>query len=142
MNWDQFKSSLCYPCLRGTVVASLPLTKEVVGSNIIFTARVRSTREGTVFTGVCLSTFRGGTYLPGGGGVPTQLWMGGYLPWLGWGVPTLARVGRVPTLAGVGGGTYSALDGGVPTLAGGVPTLAGGVPTLAGGTYQGRYPPT
>ena len=33
----------------------------------IFTARVRTTREGTVFTGVCLFTY--------GGGVPTALSM-------------------------------------------------------------------
>ena len=74
----------------------------------VFTARVRSTREGTVFTGVCLSTFRGG-YLPSGwwgGGYLLSSGRGGYLPWPGW------------------GGTYSALArGGVPTLAGvGVPT--------------------
>ena len=50
---------------------------------------------------------RGGTYLPGGGGyLPSQVWIGGYLPWWGGGVPTLTRVGGVPTLAGVEGGTY------------------------------------
>ena len=48
-------------------------------------------REGTVFTGVCLLTFRGGTYLPGGGGVPTLRsgWGGVPTPCLGGGgVPT------------------------------------------------------
>ena len=92
------------------------------------TARVSSTREGTVFTGVCLLTFTGG-YLPsgwwggtysgldgGGGGVPTLAGVGGYIPWLGWGVPTLARVGGYLPMAGVGG-TYLGQGGGVPTLA-------------------------
>ena len=76
-----------------------------------FTARVRSMREGTVFTGVCLLTSRGGVpTFRAGRGVPTQLWTGGGVPtqlWTG-GVPTLARVGGVPTQLWVGG---------VPTLA-------------------------
>ena len=96
-------------------------TKEAAFDSHIFTARVRSTREGTVFTGVCLFTFRGevptfqmvggyllrfrwwgwGTYLGWGGGVPTYGWGGGgtYL-WLGWGVPTYGQGGGIPTLAG------------------------------------------
>ena len=52
----------------------------------IFTARIRSTREGTVFTGVCLSTSRGWEGLPTfqvEGYPPSQVWMGGYLPWQG-----------------------------------------------------------
>ena len=59
----------------------------ILGS--VFTARVRSTREGTVFTGVCLFT-------SGGGGVPTFLVVGGTFSqvWTG------------------GGGTYSGLGGG------------------------------
>ena len=86
---------------------------------LFITARVRSTREGTVFTCVCLSTSRGvptsrvvggylltsgqgggyllrsgwGWYLlrsGQGGYLPSQVWDGGYLPW--WGVPTLAGV--------------------------------------------------
>ena len=85
------------------------------------TARVRSTREGTVFTGVCLSTFRGGgTYLPDGGGGGTYSGLDG---------------GRVPTYGRGGGGTYSALAGG------GVPTqlwLGGYLPWLGGGTYLGQ----
>ena len=52
---------------------------------------------------------------------------GGYLPWMGRGVPTLA--GEEGYLLWLGG-TYLGREG-VPTL-GGVPTLAGGVPTLAG----------
>ena len=90
-----------------------------VTQTAIFTARVRSTREGTVFTGVCLLTFGGGTYLSASG------WGGTYLPRSGWG-------GGVPTLAGWVGGTYLGWVGGVPTLAGwGVPTFPG----LDGGGY-------
>ena len=55
----------------------------------IITARVRSTREDTVFTGVCLSTSSGGGYLPSGQGgtylrrgyLPSPV--GGYIPWQG-----------------------------------------------------------
>ena len=82
----------------------------------IITARVRSTREGTVFTGVCLSISRGG-YLPsgqGGGGT--------YLPRSGQGVPTFP---------GGGGGT-----GGVPTFL--ALDWGGGVPTFLG---EGGTPP-
>ena len=81
----------------------------------IFTARVRSTRECTVFTGVCLLIFRGGT--------PSS-WWGVPLPrsrgdnpssWLG--VPHLRSRQGVPHLAGdvlgPGGGS------GVPHPAGG-----------------------
>ena len=73
------------------------------------TARVHSTREGIVFTGVCLSTSRGGGYLP------SQVWMGG-------GVPTFSGGGEVPNFPG--------LDGEVPTF----PGLDGG----GGGTYFPR----
>ena len=47
--------------------------------------------------------------------------------------------GGVPTLrSGWGRGTYSSLDGEVPTF----PGLDGGVPTFpGGGGYLGRYPP-
>ena len=92
-------------------------------------------RKGTVFTGVCLLTFRAGTYLPSwgvplaksgwGGGTylprqgvpPSQAWMEGYLPWM-WGyLPWMG--GGVPTLDGGGRGTYLGGDGeGVPTLDG------------------------
>ena len=54
----------------------------------IFTARVRSTREGTVFTGVCLLTFQGGYPVPGLGGTPARSgwWGEGYpISGLGWG---------------------------------------------------------
>ena len=90
----------------------------------IVTARVRSTREGTVFTGVCLLTSRGGGYLPsgqvGGGYLLSGLDRGGYLLSSGW--------GGVPTqLWTEGGGTYSALDGGGYLLSSG-----------RGGTYLGQ----
>ena len=98
-----------------------------------FIARVRSTREGTVFTGVCSHLGRGGTYLVGGGGGGTYSQGGGGTYSQVWtGVPTF------PGLDGGGGGyLLSGLDGGggVPTLrsgwGGGVPTQvwAGGVPT-------------
>ena len=121
-----------------------------------FTARVRSTREGTVFTGVCLSTSRGGTYLPRrGGGLPTFPVpdVGGtHLRRSRWGgVPTLARWGvYLPSQFPGGGylpwmgegGTYLGWGEGVPTLdGGGVPTLDGGrryLPWMGeGGTYLG-----
>ena len=88
----------------------------------------RRNGEGTVFTGVCLST-------PGGGGgrVPTLDWEGG--TYLGWRVSTLdgdtyLGQGHLPLMGGYLPWT------GVPTLDGGVPTLDGGVPTLdKGSTY-------
>ena len=68
----------------------------------IITTRVRSTREGNVYTWECLFVHRGwrGTYID---------W--GYLPWLGGG--TYLRGGYLPWL-------------GVPTLNWGVPTWLGG----------------
>ena len=60
---------------------------------LIFTARVRSTREGTVFTGVCLLTFWGG-------GVPR---------------PGLDCWGRVPHLRSGGRVPQPGLDGGTPS---------------------------
>ena len=70
--------------------------------NPIFTARVRSTREGNVYTWECLST-GGGGYLPwpGGGGAPTLQLMGG--TYLGLGGTCLGQEGVPP------------LEGGVPT---------------------------
>ena len=92
----------------------------------LITARVRSTREGTVFTGVCLLTSRGGGYpvqLMGGtpfparqGGYPIQL-MGGYpLPRSGWGgTPFPGPDGGVPpSQVQTGGSPFPGLDGGYP----------------------------
>ena len=79
---------------------------------VVVTARVRSTREGTVFTDVC-SHLGGGGYLPSGQGgyLPSQVWMGG--------VPTFPGRG-VPTSQGLdGGGGYLPSQvwmGGVPPL--------------------------
>ena len=72
------------------------------GVTLFVTTRVRSTREGTVFTGVCLSTSRGG--------VPTFQVEGYHLPrsGLGGGVPTFPGLDR--------GGTHLPRQGGVPTL--------------------------
>ena len=36
MNWGQFKDPLCYLYLHGTVVSSLSLMHEVVGSRLTF----------------------------------------------------------------------------------------------------------
>ena len=72
-------------------------------STFLATARIRSTREGNVYTWECLSTRGGGTYLGWRG-----TYIGGYLSWP-W--------GDLPWL----GGTY--LGQGVPTLDRGVPTL-------------------
>ena len=97
----------------------------------IFTARVRSTREGNVYTWQCLSVHRGvptldreihtlgdlgwgGSTHPGQGG--TSLGQErGYLPWVGEGLATLD-----------GGREY------LPWMGEGVPTLdcGGGAPTL------------
>ena len=83
-----------------------PSTPSLTRSTFLITARVRSTREGTVFTGVCLFTFRGGGGVPTFqvGGVPT-------FPGLDGGVPTFRGGGYllsgwewVPTFRG--GGTY------------------------------------
>ena len=36
MNWDQFRCSLCCPCLCGALLELLTLKQEVVGSNTTF----------------------------------------------------------------------------------------------------------
>ena len=88
-------------------------------------------REGTVFTGVCLLTFVGVGY-------PSQVWMVGGTPFLGWGVPWPGLEGGTPSL-GWGGGTWPGLDGG------GIPLsqawMVGGIPWpgLDGGGTWG-YP--
>ena len=71
-----------------------------------FTARVRNTRKGTVFTGVCLSTFWGGHPIQVMGGTPSQVQgvpypvdQGGYpIPGPGGGylVPGPGGLDRVP----------------------------------------------
>ena len=70
----------------------LPDPKQTCGAQYqgydLITARVRSTKEGTVFTGVCLLTFRGGGYpVPGLGGTPSQVWGGYPIPGLDRGIP-------------------------------------------------------
>ena len=102
--------------------------------NVIFvTARVRSTREGTVFTGVCLLTF-------GEGRVPHPRsgWWGGYpIPGLGCGVPHPRGVPQ-PGMDGTG---YP-IPGGYP----GQVLMVGGTqgtpptPGLDGGGYPGYTP--
>ena len=86
------------------------------------TARVRSTREGTVFTGVCLLTFRGGGAprpgLDGWGGIPHPGLDGGGGPHLRSGGGTLSRSGWW---------------GGYPSQVWG-----GGVPYPKGGGYPGQ----
>ena len=106
----------------------------------LITDRVRSTRGGNIFSLLVCSH--------PGGGVPTQVWMGGEggtysQVWTGGGVPTLrsGRGGGVHTLRsgrGEGGYLLSGLDGGGE---GGtysqVWTGGGGVPTLRSGRGEG-----
>ena len=113
------------------------------------TARVRSTREGNVFSlSVSSHLGGGGTYLPDGvgGGTYSQVWMGGYLPShvrVGGGVPTLRSGGGVPTFPGLGGGDTYLLGGGGGYLLrsgwGGTYLLGGGVPTQV---WIGEYLPS
>ena len=101
---------------------------------VFITARVRSTREGTVFTGVCLYIWGGGVPRPGldgggrgvphlrsgvGGGVPHPgLDGGGVTPsqvWGGGGIShPRSEVGGVPQ-PGLDGGGYP-IPGGVPEV--------------------------
>ena len=72
---------------------------------------------GYIFT-LCVSSHLGGGVptFQVVGGVPTRVWVGGYLPSQVWvGVPTLAGGGYLPWLGG-GVPTFPGLDGrGVPT---------------------------
>ena len=107
----------------------------------VITARVRSTREGTVFSGVCLSTFRGGGYLPCRKGVPT---------FQGGGVPTFQGKGGTYLPSGgtyLGGrGTYLGRGylpwRGVPTLVGGYLPWQGDLPWWGDLPWQGGYLPS
>ena len=108
----------------------------------IFTARVRSMREGNIYTWKCLSVHFGGGVTRSSLG-----WGGGYLiqPWTG-GVPSL-RSGGVPSLrsggypvSGLGGypisgwgGTWSQVQGWGGTWS----QVWGGLP----GLRSGGYPP-
>ena len=116
---------------------------------LIFTTRVRSTREG-LFSQVSVCSHLGrSTYLLGGGGTYSQVWMGGgggyllsgldgggtYLLRSGQGGGTYSQVwtGRGGTYlprSGQGGYLLSGLDGGGGTYSG------------LGGIYLGRSPPT
>ena len=40
MNWGQFKDLICYLCLHGTVVSSLSLIQEVMGSRLSLFAKL------------------------------------------------------------------------------------------------------
>ena len=80
----------------------------------IFTARVRSTREGNIYTWECLSVHHFG----GWGGIPSQVWWWG-VPHLrsgggGYPIPGLARGVPYPR-SGWGGGTIPGLVGGTPS---------------------------
>ena len=91
----------------------------------IITARVRSTREGNIYTWECLSVHRcrgvphprsGGYPISGlaGGGTPSQVWLGGY------------------PISGLGG---------PPSQVRGVPHLrSGGTPSQVGGTKGTPHP--
>ena len=126
------------------------------------TARVRSTREGNIYTWECLSVhhwWRGTLSQVWAGGTPSQVWVGGYpVPGLGRGVPR-PRSGGYP-IPGLGGGypipgrgyPVPGLDGGgYPPgqvwMVGGYPRPGldgGGVPPARSGFMGGYlgYPPT
>ena len=99
------------------------------------TARVRSTREGNIYTWKCLSVHFGGVPHPypslsggvpnpalDGGGTPIQPWMGGY-----------------PNPALDGGGVPQPWMGGYPNLGQGGYPISGGYPIPCPGGYP-RYP--
>ena len=127
--WCAKKTINCITKLHSCVVLHM---------NSIFTSRVHSTREGNVLTRVCLSVhmgWQGGPTLDEGEGVHTL--NGGYLPWVGEGVPIMDRRRRyLPWI----GRWYLLWMGG-----GGVPTFDGGreyLPWMAGGgTYLGPVMP-
>ena len=95
---------------------------KLVGPVSMFTARVRSTRKGTVFTGVCLSTLAGDTPFPGldggGGGTHPRSGQEGYPGYPPIGVRT----------------------GGYPRYTPACPTLDGGTPSVQ--VWMGLPPPT
>ena len=106
---------------------------------LFFTARVRCTREGNIYTWECLSVHhcgggypvqgQGGYPIPGlaRGGTPSQVWLGGY-PISGWGYPKYPpnqvwmegtpypdlRWGTPPPRPGMGYSPYPDLRWGIP----------------------------
>ena len=100
-------------------------------SPFIFTARVRSTREGTVFTGVCLFTSwggGGGTHFPGPGRGDYYLARGG-----GGGTTLRCGGGGVLPTTSMWGSTTS-MWGGYYLQAGGTTSSQGVLPPGRGGT--------
>ena len=90
--------------------------------------RVSSTSEGTVFTGVCLLTFRGGGTPSGWWGVPpSQVWMGRGTPFPGLDGDTPFPVSgqEVPPAGGTPGRVHPPGRGYLPPLPGGTPPTRG-----------------
>ena len=87
-------------CNNGTLLATFKDCLMLLSRNPtwqVVTARVRSTREGTVFTGVCLSTFgRRGTPSGQWGVPPSSQLEGTPSSWWGRGYPHLANGGGTP----------------------------------------------
>ena len=80
----------------------------------IFTARVRSSTGGYVFTGVCLFNFWGwGVPHPADGGYPSKVWMEGYPIQLMGGTPSQVWTGIPHPRSGWGGYPIPGPDGGV-----------------------------
>ena len=105
---------------------------------LFITARVRNTREGAIFTGVCLFTF-------GGGGIPSSR-QGGTPSSRGWGIgtPSQVQVGisGLDGTVGRGGGKYPipGPDGGGGNTLGYPPSRTGwGTPPHPG--LDGVFPP-
>ena len=53
MNWDQFKCSLYCLCLGSAVLASLPLTQEVVGLNAVACLAMAQTQTNVCGCRIC-----------------------------------------------------------------------------------------
>ena len=116
---------------------------------LFFTARVRSTMEGNIYTSECLSVHHWWGRTPSqvwGGGTLSQVWVGG-TPSQVWveGTPSQVWWGRYP-VPGLGGGIPQPRSGGdpVPGLVGGTLSQVwmGGTPCQVwmGGTWG--TPPT
>ena len=126
--------SVCWSLLYIHVCSRVNSSRQwCMTKHSLFTARVRSTTGGYVFTGLCLSNFRGGEY-------PIQL-MGGPIPGLDWGgVPHLADGVPYPSWRN-GGYPILGSDMRYPIqLMGGVPHLSWwGVPHVQ--DWMGYPPP-
>ena len=123
-----YRSSVACTCY---VAGGVPLAftqEDFLVCDVFITTCVRSKRESTVFTGVCLLTFQGGTPSSWWGVPPSQVQVGEGVPPSSWhgGVPHPADGGRYP----------------LPRSRWGVPHPAnGGYPPSRGSPRQGYPPP-